>query len=112
VTFYDLLKRLPRDPAQQLEFGDPDFDLMMSVVSTEAALACAQGVGGSELLLWRMSDGLSDGSGRQGFESTFKACLGRAFTDTEVIASASLHQARNSCVDCRRSLPVLIVDAR
>ena len=71
---------------------------MLSVVTTEAALAVARGVGGEGCLrmLWRTSDGLSGGSGRQGFESTFKACLGRAFTDTEVIVWASLHPARSS----------------
>jgi hypothetical protein len=93
---------MPRDPAQQLEFGSPDFDLVLSVVSAEAALAAAQGVGGEGCLrmLWRTSDGLSGGSGRQGFESTFKACLRGAFTDTEVIVSARLHPARSSgCLD-------------
>jgi hypothetical protein len=51
-------------------------------------------------MLWRTSDGLSGGSGRQGFESTFKACLRGAFTDTEVIVSPSLHPARSSgCLD-------------
>lgn len=48
TTYFDLLKRMPRDPSQDHHFGSPDFDLLLSVVSTEAALA-AQGVGGGGL---------------------------------------------------------------
>ena len=120
TTFYDLLKRMPRDPQQQVDFGSPDFDLVLSVVSTEAALAkrawglvprvacgcCDMGVGAASAV----AQGVG-GSGWQGFESTFKACLGRAFSDTEVIASASLRPARG----CRLStlgVPRLPVDVR
>ena len=36
VVYFDLIKRLPRDPKNQLDFHSQDFDLMLSVISTQA----------------------------------------------------------------------------
>ena len=75
VVYFDLIKRLPRDQKNQLDFHSQDFDLMLSVISTEARTGA------------RRKRGVTvDAMRAQGFEEAFKAALQRAVLGIQIIA--------------------------
>ena len=86
--YFDLIKRIPHNPADKPDFRSPDFDLTLSVVGSQAHALLIEA---STPSICRSAPFAAQFVCSQGFESVFQSSVIKAIanSDVEIIVSTS-----------------------